>query len=214
MPRSRLTSFEHVLLGMIFIQPSTGYDLKRRFATTAMGVYQPSSGALYPALGRLERRGLLSSEALRTAGGGRLRRLYHLTHDGRLAHLGWVRGPVVPETVSQDLGMHLLRLVMMPHVLPGDAVLGFLASLRTALAGFVASLEQQLTDTTDTGENPYAQLAVEHGLAVHRASLAWADQAITRLAAEASAAAPSPGAGPVSRAGSAGSPRTGRAARA
>jgi PadR family transcriptional regulator, regulatory protein AphA len=206
MPRSRLTSFEHVLLGMIFIQPSTGYDLKRRFATTAMGVYQPSSGALYPALGRLERRGLLSSEALRPT--GRPRRLYHLTQDGRQAHLGWVREPVVPETVSQDLGMHLLRLVMMPHVLPGDAVLGFLASLRTALAGFVASLEQQLTDTTDTGENPYAQLAVEHGLAVHRASLAWADQAITRLAA------PSPGAGPVSRAGSAGSPRTGRAARA
>ena len=53
-PRSRLTSFEHVLLGMIFIHPSTGYDLKRRFATTSMGVYQPSSGALYPALRALE----------------------------------------------------------------------------------------------------------------------------------------------------------------
>jgi hypothetical protein len=26
MPRSRLTGFEQVLLGMIFIQPSTGYD--------------------------------------------------------------------------------------------------------------------------------------------------------------------------------------------
>ena len=56
MPRSRLTGFEQVLLGMIFTQPSTGYDLKRRFATTPLGVYQPSSGALYPALGRLERR--------------------------------------------------------------------------------------------------------------------------------------------------------------
>jgi PadR family transcriptional regulator, regulatory protein AphA len=183
MPRSRLTGFEHVLLGMIFSQPSTGYDLKRRFATTAMGVYQPSSGALYPALGRLERRGLLRSEALRPTGGGRLRRLYHLTEDGRQAHLGWVREPVVPETVAQDLGMHLLRFVMMAHVLPEDAVAGFLASLRAALAGFVASLEQ-LTGATDAGGNPYARLAVEHGLAVHRASLAWAEQAITTLAAD------------------------------
>lgn len=48
MPRSRLTGFEQVLLGMIFLQPSTGYDLKRRFATTPLGVYQPSSGALSP----------------------------------------------------------------------------------------------------------------------------------------------------------------------
>jgi DNA-binding PadR family transcriptional regulator len=61
------------LLGLIFIQPATGYDLKRRFATTSTGVYQPSSGALYPALDRLERRGLLASEAP-PADGGRLRR--------------------------------------------------------------------------------------------------------------------------------------------
>jgi hypothetical protein len=49
------------------------------------------------------------------------------------------------------------------------------------LAGFVASLERQV-DAMDTAGNPYAGLAVEHGLAVHRASLAWAEQAITRLA--------------------------------
>jgi len=30
MPRSRLTGFEHVLLGMIFTQPSTGYDPRGR----------------------------------------------------------------------------------------------------------------------------------------------------------------------------------------
>ena len=63
-PRSRLTGFEQALLGMISLQPSTGYDLKRQFATTSLGVYQPSSGALYPALERLEQRGLLASEAL------------------------------------------------------------------------------------------------------------------------------------------------------
>ena len=142
MPRSQLTPFEHVLLGMIFIQPSSGYDLKRRFATSPMGVYQPSSGALYPALERLERRGLLGSETLRPAAGGRPRRVYRLSAEGRQAHLGWIREPVQPETVAQDLGMHLLRFVMMADVLPEDEVLGFLASLRAALAGFVAALEQ------------------------------------------------------------------------
>jgi PadR family transcriptional regulator AphA len=183
-PRPRFTSFEHVLLGMIFIQPSTGYDLKRRFATTPMGVYQPSSGALYPALDRMERRGLLSSEGPRPTEGGRPRRLYHLTEDGRQAHLGWVHEPVVPETVSQDLGLHLLRFVMMAHVLPEDAVIEFLVSLQAALAEFVASLEQSAS-ATDAAGNPFAGLALEHGIAVHRASLAWAEQAISRLTAAA-----------------------------
>jgi len=183
MPRSRLTGFEQVLLGMIFIRPSTGYDLKRRFATTSMGLYQPSSGALYPALERLERRGLLASEALPQAQHGRPRRRYELTEDGRRAHLDWIREPVRPETVGQDLGLHLLRFVMMAQVLPVDAVIGFLSSLRAALAELVCSLERQL-DAADAAGNPYAALAVEHGLAVHRASLAWAERAMTRLAAD------------------------------
>ena len=170
---------------MIFLQPSSGYDLKRRFATTPIGVYQPSSGALYPALDRLERRGLLRSETPHPTERGRPRRLYPLTEDGRQAHLGWVREPVAPETVSQDLGMHLLRFVMMAHVLPEEEVIEFLASLRAALAGFVASLEQS-AGAADAGGNPYAELAVEHGLAVHRASLAWAERVMTRLAADSS----------------------------
>ena len=180
MPRSQLTQFEHVLLGMIFSQPSSGYDLKRRFATSPMGVYQPSSGALYPALERLERRGLLRSERSRPAA-GRPRRVYQLTPDGRQAHLGWVRAPVRPETVAQDLGMHLLRFVLMADVLPADEVVGFLVSLRAALAAFVAGLEQ-FSAGPGLGANLAARLAVEHGLAVHRASLAWAEQTISTLA--------------------------------
>jgi hypothetical protein len=62
-------------------------------------------------------------------------------------------------------------------------VRAFLVSLRAALAGFVAALERQV-DAMDAAGNPYAALAVEHGLAVHRASLAWAESAITRLAAD------------------------------
>jgi DNA-binding PadR family transcriptional regulator len=183
MPRSQLTPFEHVLLGMIFTQPSSGYDLKRRFATSPMGVYQPSSGALYPALDRLERRELLSSETLRPAAGGRPRRVYQLTAAGRQAHLGWVSEPVRAETVAQDLGMHLLRFVMMTDLLPADEVLGFLASLRAALAGFVATLEQASAGP-DVAANVAARLAVEHGLAVYRASLVWTGQAISTLAGQ------------------------------
>ena len=88
----------------------------------------------------------------------------------------------MPETAPQDLGLHLLRFVMMAHVLPEDEVIAFLASLRAALAAFVAALERSAR-ATDVAGNPYAALALEHGLAVHRASLAWTERAMAKLAA-------------------------------
>ena len=53
-------------------------------------------------------------------------------------------------------------------------MIGFLTSLRAALEGLVGALERQAA-AIDAAANPYPALAVEHGLAVHRASLAWAD---------------------------------------
>jgi DNA-binding PadR family transcriptional regulator len=43
----QLTAFEHILLGLISTAPASGYDLKRIFAATPMGIYQPSSGTLH-----------------------------------------------------------------------------------------------------------------------------------------------------------------------
>jgi DNA-binding PadR family transcriptional regulator len=51
-----LTDFEQILLGLLARSPSSGYKLKKFFATTPAVVYQPSSGSLYPALRRLEHR--------------------------------------------------------------------------------------------------------------------------------------------------------------
>ena len=52
----QLTPFEHILLGLICAAPSSGYDLKRIFAATPMGIYQPSSAATLPGTRRATRR--------------------------------------------------------------------------------------------------------------------------------------------------------------
>jgi len=178
----RLTVFEHILLGLICAEPSSGYDLKRIFATTPMGVYQPSSGALYPALRRLEETGLaqvqdLSDQVARSA---RRRRVYEPTPTGRADHTRWLRTPVEPATVGRDLGLHLMRFVMMEHVLPPADVLAFLRSLADALAAFTAQLERYAA-ASDGNDQRHPRLALDHGLAVHRASLRWARKTIAQL---------------------------------
>ena len=178
-----LTSFEHILLGLICTSPASGYSLKRTFATTPMGVYQPSSGALYPALHRLALRGLVQAQAPHRPDGqtARHRRVYEPTQAGRAAHANWLRTPVEPATVSRDLGLHLMRFVMMEHVFPREDVLAFLQDLADALAAVTAGLERYTAAADMPGRHP--RLALDHGLAVQRASLQWADHAIAALSA-------------------------------
>ena len=179
----QLTAFEHILLGLICVAPSSGYDLKRIFAATPMGVYQPSSGALYPALRRLELRGLVQAQAPPGLGSqsARHRRVYEPTQAGRATHANWLRTPAEPATVGRDLGLHLMRFVMMEHVFPRDDVLTFLRSLADALAVFTAGLERYRA-AADPGDR-HPRMALDHGLAVHRASLRWANDAIAALSA-------------------------------
>jgi PadR family transcriptional regulator AphA len=171
-PAPQLTDFEEVLLGLICMGPSSGYDLKRAFSTTPLGVYQPSSGALYPALARLADKGLIELQASHAATGpGRRRLVYEATPSGRSANIAWLRAPVSPGTVSRDLGLHLMRFVMMEAVLSGDEVLGWLRDLTDALSIFVAGVERYRAAAAGPA---HAALALDHGIAVHRASLAWA----------------------------------------
>jgi DNA-binding PadR family transcriptional regulator len=176
----QLTPFEHILLGLTCTEPSSGYDLKRIFAVTPMGLYQPSSGTLYPALRRLEQRGLVRAQASGQGGpSARHRRVYEPTQAGRAAHLNWLRTPVEPATVSRDLGLHLMRFVMMEHLLGPEEVLGFARNLADTLAALTAQLERYAAAGDFPDRHP--RLALDHGIAVHRASLRWAEQTVAAL---------------------------------
>ena len=179
----QLTPFEHILLGLICTAPSSGYDLKRIFAATPMAIYQPSSGTLYPALRRLEQKGLVRAQGPSGQGGQstRHRRVYEPTQTGQAAHMVWLRTPVEPATVGRDLGLHLMRFVMMEHLLPPDEVRTFLQNLADALTALITQLEQYTAASGSTDR--YPRLALDHGLAVHRASLRWAERTIAALAA-------------------------------
>jgi DNA-binding PadR family transcriptional regulator len=148
---------------------------------------------LYPALRRLEQKGLVMSQAAADPAGASARRrhVYEPTEAGRAAYAEWLRTPVDPATVGRDLGLHLMRFVMMDQVFPPEEVLSFLRSLAAALAAFTAGLERYAA--ADSGPARHARLALEHGLAVHRASLRWVEDAIPALSA-APAADPAQGA--------------------
>jgi len=176
-----LTGFEQVLVGLVAGEPQSGYQLRKTLNDTPAGVYRPSPGALVPALRRLEQRGLMRVETT-TSSGRRTRRVYHLTRAGRAEHLAWVRQPVDPATVGKDLGLHLMRFVMMEDVLPLTEVRAFLQSLADALEAFIVAVERYCRSEALPGRHP--KLALQHGVEVHRASLNWTKATIAFLAGE------------------------------
>jgi DNA-binding PadR family transcriptional regulator len=174
-----LTDFEQVLLGVIASEPRSGYGLKKMFNSSPASVYQPSPGALYPALRRLEERGLLHAEK-QVSSGRRALRLYQVTEAGLAVYLDWLRKPVVPETVGAELGQHLMRFSLMENYLERAEVIAFLADLGAALDGFVRGMEQFVASRQET-LGQHAVLALEHGIAIHRASLEWVRSAMAAL---------------------------------
>jgi DNA-binding PadR family transcriptional regulator len=143
-------------------------------------VYRPSPGALHPALRRLVERGLLTVEDIVPVG-GRAQRLYQVTEDGRAVHRAWLHQPVDPATVANDLGLHLMRFMMMEDEVENHEVLAYLRDLEAGLDAFVAGMESYLAAHKESARI-HGSLALEHGIAVHRASLDWVRSAMAEFA--------------------------------
>ncbi len=64
--------------------------------------------------------------------------------------------------------------------LPRAAVRAFLKDLENALDAFVTAMERYVASGAQASR-PHAELAVQHGIAVHRASLEWTRSALAAL---------------------------------
>jgi len=71
-----------LILKIIALGPVHGYAIAQRLQQVSRNVVQVPQGSLYPALHRLENRGLLSAE-WRSTETGREAKFYRLTHEGR-----------------------------------------------------------------------------------------------------------------------------------
>ena len=78
-------TLELIVLQLLQAEPTNGYDLTLRIQAISNDVLNVNAGSLYPALYRLEQRGLLRAEWARSDGGRRTK-VYSVTAEGR-AHL-------------------------------------------------------------------------------------------------------------------------------
>ncbi len=96
-------SLPHVLLGLLWTSPSTGYDLARSLDEDVAPLWRAEMSQIYPALARLRRAGFVLLRVLGPRRGPR-RNLYRITATGRRELKRWLAEPAAPPS-SKDEGL-------------------------------------------------------------------------------------------------------------
>ena len=177
--RTTLSKLSLALVGLITQSPASGYDVRKVFETTAMGTFSRSPGAIYPALARLEREGLIAGE-VENPDTLRPRKVYHLTDDGRDALRGTCVQLVTRDDVIWCRDDLMLRFVFMAYVLDGAEQVGFLEQWLAADEAYVEEIAEQST-LPGLEKAPLARFALEHGLRSYRMEAGWIREVLQNL---------------------------------
>lgn len=170
------TLLGYALLGLLEQQPRSGYDLRKIFALTPMMAYSDSPGAIYPALRRLERSGLIRGR-VENGAGLRRRRVFRPTPAGMTALKSWLSLPLSRNDVVRGLDGVMLRFAFLDRILGKEGAVRFLEQLNHELRSYVPTLREFLRAQGKV--MPLSgRLALESGALGYETQLEWTKQAL------------------------------------
>lgn len=168
-------SIRQLILGLLTKQPMSGYDIKRLFKSLSWLIDSPSFGSLYPALHALLEDGLATVEVV-PRHDKPPRKIYSITQTGKHTLQKWMDQPA---QVDLHLKAFVMRLILASN-LSHDDLIAHLQQRRVQVAAHQLDLER-VGQAADGGGDLGERLALDYGLAVANAELAWLDNALTRL---------------------------------
>ena len=168
------------LLGLLSIEPMSGYDMRTQLKISMGYFWSESWGQIYPTLKRLVAEGLIQSVAV-PATGKRERQVYELTAKGH-AHLKQWLG--LPPRAQQPRDEFLLKLFFggsAPEGAIGEHIRVHRAEQERALVTYQTFHDYVQTERTDYADHKYWLLMLKRGMALRRADIAWCDDALAAL---------------------------------
>jgi len=137
-----------------------------------MASFSDSPGAIYPALGRLEKRGLVRG-TVEESTSLRKRRVFKVTAKGTAALKAWLKRPVTRDDVVRRIGELMLRFAFMGEALGAERATEFLSEYGEQLSGYIPSLKAFHRAQADKMPMS-ARLAFESGIEEYETRLKWA----------------------------------------
>ena len=182
----RISSSSQALLGLLTIEPMSGYDLGLNVRASVGHIWSESYGQIYPNLKKLAAAGLVSAKTER--GKGRPdRNVYSLTEKGREQLVEWLLTPPQPEIPRNEM---LLKLFF-GSLVPAEVLIGYVERMvvehRSLLERFTQIESTEIAQYADRVEAPYWLMTARYGQLEMEAHLSWAEETLTALRARVSA---------------------------
>jgi DNA-binding PadR family transcriptional regulator len=159
------------LLGLLASQPSSGFDIVRRFERTAGYAWSAHHSQIYPELARCLRDGLI----VEVGSGPRGKRIYSTTPEGVAQLRAWLTDPAVDRTVRSEPTLRSFFTWAISPDHAADFYRGEAAYHRAALEQLRA-IERTYPDVSElSGPSRSARITLERGLRLHALLAEWAD---------------------------------------
>jgi DNA-binding PadR family transcriptional regulator len=177
--QKRISGLVLAILGLLHQQARSGYDLRKVFASTAMGHFTDSPGAIYPALKRCQRDGWLKGvQHNRTS--RRPRQVFSLTAKGLAVLKAQLSQPITRDDIIRIPGELILRFVFSGDVLGLKQTRQFLREYLSEIQAYLDHLRLEARASRDKFTT-CGRLAMEHGIAGYETDARWARRALKEL---------------------------------
>jgi PadR family transcriptional regulator AphA len=176
----RSSSSMEVLLGLLAIEPMSGYDLGLTIRGSIGHFWNESYGQIYPNLKKLAGGGFVTCKAERQKGKPD-RRIYSITKKGHERLTEWLAVPPQPEIPRNEL---LLKLFFGEQV-PTQILIGYVERMAEERRALLDLLERAEREEIDKNQHypgaPFWRMAAHFGQMEMRAHLHWAQETLASL---------------------------------
>ena len=176
----RSGSSMEVLLGLLTIEPMSGYDLRLTIRGSVGYFWNESYGQIYPNLKKLASDGCVSSKTERHKGKPD-RHIYSITEKGRERLKNWLTVPPQLEIPRNEI---LLKLFFGEQV-PAQILIGHVERMAEEHRATLELLERGEREDIDKNQHhpaaPYWRMAAHFGQMEMRAHLRWAEETLVEL---------------------------------
>jgi DNA-binding PadR family transcriptional regulator len=176
----RSSSSNEVLLGLLTIEPMSGYDLGQLIRDSVGHFWNESYGQIYPNLKKLEAGGFVTSERERQKGKPD-RRIYSITKKGRERLAAWLAVAPQPEIPRNEL---LLKLFFGTQLSPEIAIQHverMVESESAILREFKRIEHEEIEKNSKYPDAPYWKMAARFGQLELKAHLRWGEETLDEL---------------------------------
>ena len=176
----RSSSSMEVLLGLLAIEPMSGYDLGQTIRVSVGHFWNESYGQIYPNLKKLAAEGFVTAKTERQKGKPD-RRIYSITETGIERLVKWLAVAPQPEIPRNEF---LLKLFFGERI-PTEILIGWVERMIESESAVLRELTRvergEIAQNQHYPGAPYWKLAARFGQLELKAHLKWADETLAEL---------------------------------